>query len=222
MKEQGAKTKRLVIRPMSDQELAAQIATESDFHLKQAFSMMLNGSQSQPEQRLWYVPWQISLRNTGEKIGSIGFHGAPQNGEVEIGYGIDEAYRNQGFATEAANTLIEWAFGQEDVYFITAQTDGCKPASARVLEKLQFAQKGMGAEGPRYERERPPTSWMSVYMCLGMSLGICFGVSGDHMPIGMSVGMCLGLALGLSLDQMDRKKRTKLMALRNPQEKEEE
>ena len=46
---------------------------------------------------LWITYWMIKVPPDGFGAGMIGFKGLPdQNGEVEIGYGIDPIYRNQG------------------------------------------------------------------------------------------------------------------------------
>jgi ribosomal-protein-alanine N-acetyltransferase len=39
---------------------------------------------------------------------------------VEIGYGIDPAYRNRGYMTEAVRGLIDWAFRDPRCRSITA------------------------------------------------------------------------------------------------------
>ena len=76
-------------------------------------------------------------------IGNGGFKGFPnKNGEVEIGYSIIELYHGRGFATEAADGLIGWAFSNEKVKKVVAQTlVGIRP-SIRVLEKNNFSLVG--------------------------------------------------------------------------------
>lgn len=209
------KTKRLRITPMTDDELAAQAVAEPDERVKLAYAEMLEGCRTNPGERLWYTEWRVDLRETGEPVGGLGFKGPATNGEVEIGYGIDEAHRGKGYATEAAKVLVEWALSQEPVYFVTAETTPDNAASKRVLEKLGFSPTGTnGEEGPRFEKERPATSWMSVYLCLGMSVGLALGTANDNTGIGMSLGMCLGVALGASLDSADKKRRAAIYAAR--------
>jgi RimJ/RimL family protein N-acetyltransferase len=49
---------------------------------------------------------QIVLRETGCVVGDIGLHSAPdENGSVEMGYGLVNAYRERGIATEATRAL---------------------------------------------------------------------------------------------------------------------
>ena len=51
-----------------------------------------------------------------EAIGSIGFHGAPdEEGRLEIGYSVDPRYRRRGFAREAATAMYTWAHDKHGI-----------------------------------------------------------------------------------------------------------
>jgi len=51
-----------------------------------------------------------------EAIGSIGFHGPPdEEGRLEIGYSIDPRYRRRGFAREAATAMYTWAHDKHGI-----------------------------------------------------------------------------------------------------------
>lgn len=211
------RTKRLVLVPLSDDELRQRIEAEPDDGMRQALGEMLSGCEAHPDRRLWCTEWQVRLKDTGETVGSLGFKGPPNAaGEVEIGCGIHEAFRCRGYAAEAAKALIDWAFSQaEGLFYIMAETSPENIASQKVLEKLQFKSTGrMGEEGPLFELEPPPTAWVSVFLCLGMSVGLCFGMSLDNKGVGMCIGMAIGVALGMALDADDKKKRAQRKAER--------
>jgi [ribosomal protein S5]-alanine N-acetyltransferase len=73
-------------------------------------------------------------------IGSGGFKGAPgPDGTVEIGYAIAPAYENQGYATEAARGMIEYAFAWSQVEAVDAHTLAEENASVNVLRKCGLA-----------------------------------------------------------------------------------
>ena len=212
-------TKRLVLRPMTDEALAAAIAAETDPHMQKALSEMLAGCRAHPEARLFSTNWEI-LEKNGGPVGSLGFHGPAVNGAVEIGYGVDAAYEGKGYATEAATALMAWAYAQKDVYWIQAEAEPNNAASQRVLEKLGFQPTGeIGEEGPRYEKEKPPSAWCTTGMMLGMSIGIAYGTSRDELATWMSIGMGLGLAVGTAADSADAKKRATLRRARENGEK---
>jgi ribosomal-protein-alanine N-acetyltransferase len=70
-------------------------------------------------------------------IGGIGFHGPPDEaGMVEIGYNIIPAYEGQGYATEMARRVIDWAFQTPGIERITVQCLDDNIDSIRVLEKV--------------------------------------------------------------------------------------
>ena len=70
-------------------------------------------------------------------IGGMGFHGAPDEaGMVEIGYNIIPAYEGQGYATEMALRVIDWAFHTPGIQVITAECLDDNIGSIRVLEKV--------------------------------------------------------------------------------------
>jgi ribosomal-protein-alanine N-acetyltransferase len=54
-------------------------------------------------------------------IGGIGFMGGlDKDGVVEVGYDIVPEYRNQGYATEMARSLIIWALQETGIKVVTA------------------------------------------------------------------------------------------------------
>lgn len=59
-----------------------------------------------------------------------------------MGYVLHDTAWGQGFATEAAGALLQWAFDTLDLNRVQAQTDTRNAASSRVLEKLGFAREG--------------------------------------------------------------------------------
>ena len=164
MKNPEIKTKKLIIRPLSYEELEELCKSVTDAEEKKAYGEMLEGCRSHHVNRLWYTAWEISLRDTGERVGDMCFKGTPENNETEIGYGIDEQHRNKGYASEAVKALTEWAFSNSgELYFVTAQADPENTASIRVLQKNGFVPAGRGDAGPLFASRRPTVS--CLYFC---------------------------------------------------------
>lgn len=70
-------------------------------------------------------------------VGSGVFKGPPDSaGTVEIGYEIASDYWNRGWATEAAQGMIEYAFSHLLVRAVRAHTLAQTNASNRVLQKV--------------------------------------------------------------------------------------
>jgi RimJ/RimL family protein N-acetyltransferase len=81
----------------------------------------------------------ITERASRNAIGSIGFHGPPdEEGQVTIGYGLVEQYRGRGLGTEALEALIAYCRTRPEVRTILADTDVENTVSQRVLEKCGF------------------------------------------------------------------------------------
>ncbi|MEH2252035.1 GNAT family N-acetyltransferase [Nostoc sp.] len=85
-------------------------------------------------------------------IGDLGFDGKPdQTGTVEMGYEVLSAYRQQGFAFEAVEALVNFAFTQSELKRIIAHFPDNHAASIRILEKLGMQQIGRDENLPKWE-----------------------------------------------------------------------
>ncbi|QUS56183.1 GNAT family N-acetyltransferase [Pseudovibrio brasiliensis] len=84
----------------------------------------------------------IRMKNTGRFIGAIGFNPLAEDfGAVHLGYWVGEPFWNQGYATEAVQSVIEFAFAN-GVKELSASCRVSNPASHRVLTKCGFKQDG--------------------------------------------------------------------------------
>lgn len=146
-------TPRLVLLPLTADQLEIYLEREMDFYclvgpasreiltdtLKRAIGMKLERMAAAPRRDLpWLTYWLIKVPPDGFGAGMIGYKGAPdERGEVEIGYGIDSAYRNRGYMTEAVEGMISWAFRDSRCTRILApDTLRSNLASNRVLNKV--------------------------------------------------------------------------------------
>ena len=147
-------TKRLIIYSASREQMEAFIAAQSIDVLKTAYTEMLNGCLSHPDQWEWYAIWMIELKD-GTHIGELCFKGIDESGSTEIGYGIAENFQGCGYATEAIMAAVTWALQQNKINCVTAEVDKKNIASVRVLEKSGFEMTGrIGKEGPIYRKAK--------------------------------------------------------------------
>ncbi|MDO4263397.1 MAG: GNAT family N-acetyltransferase [Deinococcus sp.] len=77
-----------------------------------------------------------------QAIGLLGTKHAPEQGRVEIGYGLTEVGRGQGYATEAVSALLDHLRGWPEVQTVLAETLPDNRPSIRVLEKNGFVLTG--------------------------------------------------------------------------------
>ncbi len=98
--------------------------------------------------RLGYGPWLLVASDEDSVVGSAGFMGTlPQNGAIELGYGVHPDYRSRGYATEASQALIDWGLSQPSVDRVVAKCDPGNSPSVRVLEKAGMARRGKDLTG---------------------------------------------------------------------------
>ncbi|WP_326822746.1 GNAT family N-acetyltransferase [Streptosporangium sp. NBC_01756] len=97
----------------------------------------------------------VELAATGELIGdsTLFWHNALHR-SGEIGYVFHPGHGGQGYATEAAEALLELAFDGLDLHRVTGRLDGRNHASARLLERL-----GMRREAHLVENEMVKGEW---------------------------------------------------------------
>ncbi|MFC0524008.1 GNAT family N-acetyltransferase [Pontibacillus salicampi] len=93
------------------------------------------------ETELGFGPWIIMDKHKQMVIGDIGFKGQPVNGEVEIGYFVSKIHRNQGYAKEAVEAMLQWAFSHEDIVTVTASCSPSNVPSYKVLSANGFKER---------------------------------------------------------------------------------
>lgn len=85
----------------------------------------------------------IERRSDHAFLGWCIFYGwNPDFRSASLGYCLNQTEWGRGYATEAARTLLQWAFDTLDLNRVQSETDTRNIASARVLEKLGFELEG--------------------------------------------------------------------------------
>ena len=79
------------------------------------------------------------LRVDGRAVGGIGFFGPPQDGAVEIGYGLAPRARGHGYAAEALGAMLAIAH-EHGVRTVRARTDVGNEPSRRTLQRAGFSE----------------------------------------------------------------------------------
>ena len=140
------KTRRLSLRITDRAEMAHLIAAETDAEMRRAYTEMLDGCLSHPDQWAWYAVWMIELPD-GTRVGDLCFKGLPPTGAVEIGYGILDEFQGRGYATEAVAAAVAWALRQPGVQRRPSQPTPHPSVSSRsagLLQTVKWARKGLG------------------------------------------------------------------------------
>ncbi len=91
----------------------------------------------------WSLSFRVVERESGITVGGCGFKGPPNHEQVvELAYGIDEPYRERGFAAEAAAALTKFALAHNRVQIVRAHTRTDNGPSTRVLARCGFHRVG--------------------------------------------------------------------------------
>lgn len=137
----GIRTERLILRPIRDDDLAALHAMLSDQEVMRYWSSLPH--QSQAETAEW-----IAANRAAIEAGTAIEYGVEYQGKLigrgilwngnEIGYLFAKAYWGHGFAHEAMQAVVDFAFQFRQLSEITADIDPRNLASRRLLERLGF------------------------------------------------------------------------------------
>jgi ribosomal-protein-alanine N-acetyltransferase len=92
------------------------------------------------------LPWITGVLWDDEAqvaVGQSGFHGAPDgDGMVEVGYGVDPAYRRRGYARAALELAIERARSEPLVRTLRATISPDNEASLALVGQYPFVRNG--------------------------------------------------------------------------------
>lgn len=92
--------------------------------------------------RLGFGMYVVTLRGSGEAVGSCGLIRRESLDDVDIGFAFLPQYRGQGYATEAAAAVLEYGVKSIGLKRIVAIVSAANHRSIRILERI----------GLRYER----------------------------------------------------------------------
>jgi RimJ/RimL family protein N-acetyltransferase len=147
LREAALETPRLILRPMLAADLDALLLIFTDPKVMASFGV---GLFSREQMQRWlqrnldhqsqfgYGLFSVILKTDGTLIGDCGLETMEIDGQViaELGYDFRSAYWNQGFATEAALAVRDYAFGVLQLPQLISLIRVGNFASKRVAEKV--------------------------------------------------------------------------------------
>lgn len=162
-------------------------------------------------QNLWDADWDIYMKSDEEKkLGTISFAGGKSLGVVPISIQLEERYRNQGYGTEAIKVMVDWAFLHKNVYEITALAEHENDKYIAALEKAGFVYREGDWNKESYSITKPRTTWLGLYLFIGLIAGFLIGILIGSAWLGMGIGMVFSFLIGTSMDKQANKEREKV------------
>jgi RimJ/RimL family protein N-acetyltransferase len=141
-------TERLLLRDFAESDWEAVLAYQQDpLYLRynewtsrtaeevcQFVQMFLDHQKQTPRIKYQFA---VTLKSTGQLIGNCGVRrDSPEAHEGDMGYELDPKFWGNGYATEAARTVMHFGFSHMDLQRISAWCVADNVGSARVLKKL--------------------------------------------------------------------------------------
>ena len=173
MAEIIAETERLRLRTWDEADGDAFYAV-----MNNAPVMRYLGGLQTPEEWAWvvervvgyqrdlgYTFWIVERRVDCELLGwcglkQINYPGAPNPGDMEIGWRFRESAWGQGIAREAAAASLDLAFGRFAAPFVVAVTFDANRASWGLMERLGMRYvPGLDFDDPRFADLGPTKQW---------------------------------------------------------------
>lgn len=118
---------------------------ENEIQVRAFVQRFVDQAQELPRQKYQFA---ICLEYSGQLIGNVGVRlgglglREPEARQGDIGYEIDPAFWGQGYATEAAQAMLDFGFQSLHLHRIWARCLAENLASQRVLEKIGMRQEG--------------------------------------------------------------------------------
>lgn len=146
-------TTRLRLRPFDDADTGDIFALQSNAHVLRYWDAP-PWTERERAHRFIAACREMAAEGSGTRLAVdraadgkfIGWctltHWNPIHRSASLGYCFDDTVWGQGYATEAARALLQWAFETLDLNRVQAEADTRNAASARVLEKLGFMREG--------------------------------------------------------------------------------
>lgn len=145
------KTKRLILRPWSEEDLEPFAQLNADSRVREYFPNVLNRRESDASAKLFsdhiqrrgWGFWATSLVDSGVFIGMIGLQevnfSAPFNQltpAIEIGWRLAFNYWGKGYATEGALEALKYGYENLGLKEIVSFTAVANQRSRHVMEKI--------------------------------------------------------------------------------------
>lgn len=85
----------------------------------------------------------MTLKSTGERIGTSGLQPLEDSGEIEVGYNLAEKHWRQGYGYECANAWLKYGFDTAELERIVAVADPENIGSWKIMEKCGMKNEGI-------------------------------------------------------------------------------
>lgn len=160
--------------------------------------------QPMDEKNLWTKDWVITVKN-GAKAGELGFDDSIFNGEIQLRVELDAGYDLSKFYDDIFFMMSRFIFRFQDLNEVSTVCDDEDDHRIKGLEKAGFVRRELKDGVYNYSMKRQKTSWVGVYIILGMIAGFMVGVVIDNLWVGTIASVLIGAIVGFLMDHRVKK-----------------
>jgi len=139
-------TERLTLRPLRRSDAAEFTRLAGDWAVA-SMTSDIPYPFAETQAKGWLTPIRgevrFAIEREGQLIGGVGFYRRPA-GTAELGFWLGRPWWGRGYATEAAQAVVQHGFKVHRLPALTSAHFVDNPASGRVLAKLGFVPAGRG------------------------------------------------------------------------------
>ncbi|HFS6879460.1 TPA: GNAT family N-acetyltransferase [Legionella pneumophila] len=141
-------TERLLLRTFQEDDVESMIAINQDKKVMQFFPSVPTEEETiafidkviAHQEQYGFSLYATEIKKTGEMIGFVGLltatfeaHFTPA---TEIGWRLSSKHWNQGYATEAAKAVLDYAFNERMLDEVVSFTSVLNKPSIRIMQKI--------------------------------------------------------------------------------------
>jgi len=164
-------TERLIVRPFSAndyQDLYEYLSLKETYRFEPGEPVSLEEAKKISAERARGMDfWAVTLKDKNDKlIGHISFiQTEPRHFLTrEIGFIFNPAFQNKGYATEAARSLIAYAFRELGAHRVVGYCSPENTPSWRVLEKCGMKREGLQRKSAFFRKDEDGNPiWLDSY-----------------------------------------------------------
>lgn len=162
------------------------------------------------ESDIWESKWNIVHKESEKIIGWVSFEGHKEAGTIPFSIWLEEGYRDRDYGKQAIRMMVDFAFLHSNIYEVKTECEHENDAYIVALEKSGFVYRDKDSNAETYSIIKQKTSWLGLYIILGVAAGLVLGILLNVLWAGLIVGLIFGLIIGAVLDSKEKAQRKKV------------
>lgn len=160
--------------------------------------------QPTDEKNLWSKEWVVTLKDGGN-AGKLDFDDSIFHGEIQLRVELHPDFDKSKFYEDIFFMMSRFIFRFQDLNEISTVCDDEAEQVINGLEKAGFVRRELKDGEYYYSMKRQKTSWVGVYIIIGMIAGFMVGILIENLWIGTISSVIVGALVGFTMDHRIKK-----------------